>query len=223
MPTTSRDARLLVFARAPRPGAVKTRLVPVLGESGAAELQRRLIEHTLAVAHGAAIGAVELHGAPDCEDPFLADCARRHGARGISQIEGDLGARMAAALESALAAVPYAILLGTDCPALAAAHLQAARDALAAGADAVFVPAEDGGYALVGLRRCDRQLFDGIAWGGAQVMAQTRARLSSLGWRWRELETLWDVDRPDDYRRLVALNLLARGRSPTDSAVETGG
>ncbi|HEX6005683.1 MAG TPA: TIGR04282 family arsenosugar biosynthesis glycosyltransferase [Burkholderiales bacterium] len=222
MQTTNLEARVLVFARAPRAGAAKTRLVPLLGAAGAAQLQQRLIEHTLAVAHAAGVGAVELHGAPDCEDPFLSDCAQHHGSRCVSQVEGDLGARMAAALESALAEVACAILIGTDCPALGERHLQAARDALAAGADAVFVPAEDGGYALVGLRRCDRRLFAGIAWGGAHVMAETRARLSKLGWRWQELETLWDIDRPDDYRRLVALNLLAEGRSSEDSAGETG-
>ncbi|MDA1116706.1 MAG: DUF2064 domain-containing protein, partial [Proteobacteria bacterium] len=79
---------------------------------------------------------------------------------------------------------------------------------LAGGADAVFAPAEDGGYALVALRRVSPRLFAGIEWGGPRVMAQTRERLLALGWRWRELRTVWDVDRPEDYRRLQRASLL---------------
>ena len=101
-----------------------------------------------------------------------------------------------------------ALLIGSDCPALTARHLRQADRALRDGADAVFVPCEDGGYALIGLKRVDARLFDGIAWGGETVMAETRSRLRGLGWRWRELETLWDVDRPEDYQRLLASGLL---------------
>jgi glycosyltransferase A (GT-A) superfamily protein (DUF2064 family) len=102
--------------------------------------------------------------------------------------------------------------LGSDCPALTARHLRHADQALRDGADAVFVPCEDGGYALVGLRRTDERLFRDIAWGTETVMAETRRRLLALGWQWRELEMLWDVDRPEDYERLVAERLLgARG------------
>jgi glycosyltransferase A (GT-A) superfamily protein (DUF2064 family) len=72
----------------------------------------------------------------------------------------------------------------------------------------VFSPTEDGGYALIGLTRCDERLFEGIAWSTPRVMDETRARLRGLGWRWRELDTLWDVDRPADYERLVASALL---------------
>jgi glycosyltransferase A (GT-A) superfamily protein (DUF2064 family) len=99
-------------------------------------------------------------------------------------------------------------LIGSDCPALAPRHLRRADKALRGGADAVLAPAEDGGYVLIGLSRFDRRLFDGIAWGSAKVLEETRARLRALGWRWQELETLWDVDRPADYRRLVDLRLL---------------
>ena len=79
--------------------------------------------------------------------------------------------------------------------------MQHAEAALAAGEDAVLIPAEDGGYALIGLTRCDNRLFENITWGGDSVLAATRERLKVLKWRWRELETLWDIDRPEDYRR----------------------
>jgi len=104
---------------------------------------------------------------------------------------------------------PYAVLIGSDCPALRTADLRAAGRALRAGADAVLAPAEDGGYALIGLRRVSRRLFDGIAWGSPRVLAQTRRRLEGLRWRWRELRTLWDVDRPEDVVRLRKSRLLA--------------
>ncbi|HSD99539.1 MAG TPA: TIGR04282 family arsenosugar biosynthesis glycosyltransferase, partial [Burkholderiales bacterium] len=125
-----------------------------------------------------------------------------------AQADGDLGARMLAAFQSTLAACPRVLLVGSDCPALTTGHLRKADRALRDGADAVLVPCEDGGYALIGLTRADARLFDGIAWGTDTVMAESRARLSALGWRWRELETLWDVDRPEDYARLADSGLL---------------
>lgn len=210
MPRTGNDTALIVFARAPRPGAVKTRLAPLLGAQGAAALHARLLRHTLATARATDLHPFELHGAPDAEEPFLRFCSGRYGAALVPQTRGDLGARMHNAFERALAAAPRAIVIGADCPALTVRHLHGAREALIEGNDAVFVPAEDGGYALIGLARCDARLFENIAWGEASVMETTRERLASLAWRWHELETLWDVDRPEDYRRLVASGLLAR-------------
>ena len=115
---------------------------------------------------------------------------------------------MLAAFEAALAAHARVLLIGSDCPALTARHLRQAERALRDGNDAVLAPSEDGGYALIGLTRCDARLFAGIAWSGASVMEDTRARLTELGWRWRELDTLWDVDRPEDYARLMDSGLL---------------
>ena len=100
------------------------------------------------------------------------------------------------------------VLIGSDCPVLRPRDLRQAARWLAGGADAVFAPAEDGGYALIALRRVSPRLFQGVEWGGAQVMAQTRERLAALGWRWRELPEVWDVDRPEDYRRLERTGLL---------------
>jgi len=102
------------------------------------------------------------------------------------------------------------LLIGTDCPALTVEHLTSAATALRNGNDAVFIPAEDGGYVLVGLRRPQPGLFEGIDWGTGKVMAQTRERLAALGLRWVEPATLWDVDRPADLCRLAALEGFAR-------------
>lgn len=205
MPRTS--SLVIVFARAPQPGAAKTRLIPILGRDGAAALHARLVEHTLATAKRAGVGAVELHGTP-AGDRFLGACATRHGATLKAQVEGDLGERMYAAAVGALNQHRSVILIGSDCPALEPDQLRTSARLLGEGHDAVLAPAEDGGYALIALARCDRRLFDGVPWSTSTVMEETRRRLRTLGWCWRELETLWDVDRPTDYRRLVESNLL---------------
>jgi hypothetical protein len=216
---TAADAgtAVVVFARLPVPGAVKTRLIPLLGPEGAAALHARLVKRTLATARAAALRPIWLYGAPGVDDAFFRFCATQFGAELAAQSGGDLGARMIAAFESALAAHPRVLLLGTDCPVLTARHLRQADRALRDGADAILVPCEDGGYALMGLKRVDARLFDGIAWGGENVLADTRARLTALGWRWRELDTLWDVDRPEDYERLVASGVLNDRRAAEPS------
>jgi hypothetical protein len=101
------------------------------------------------------------------------------------------------------------VLIGSDCPAIDSTVLRAAAGALASH-DAVFAPAEDGGYALVGLSKDAPHLFEGIEWGGTSVMDETRSRLGHSGLRWKELGTLWDVDRPEDYARLEREGWLAR-------------
>ena len=202
MTGASISCRILVFAKAPEPGRVKTRLVPALGVEGAAQLQRQLIERTLDTALAADLGEVELWCAPDPDESFFAACANRPGLSMRAQGDGDLGVRML----RALAAGAPGLLIGSDCPAFTPAYLRDAAIALGGGSDAVFGPAEDGGYVLIGVARSPpAQLFEDIAWGTSSVMQQTRARLAQLGWRWRELATLWDVDRPEDLPRLRQL------------------
>jgi len=194
--------RVMVFARAPTPGEAKTRLIPALGAAGAAALHRRLVMHCLRAAGDSRLGLVELWCAPGTGDPFFHECERRFGASLHPQGEGDLGARMQRAFDSALARARRAILVGSDIPTLSALYLRDADQALRRGDDAVIGPAEDGGYALIGLSRCDPELFRGIPWGGSEALAETRRRIAALGWRVTELPALWDVDRPEDLERL---------------------
>lgn len=188
---TNLDVAVLVFARAPIPGRVKTRLVPRLGEFGAARLHARLTAHALRTATAAGCGPVELH-----------DTNRQRGS--------DLGERMHCALSGALRRHRAAIIIGSDCPALRPADVRRAARLLAGGCDAVLAPVEDGGYVLIGARRISPRLFAGIEWGGASVYAATVARLDSLAYRWRALRTLWDVDRPEDLARLRSLRFASR-------------
>lgn len=193
-----------MFARAPEPGRVKTRLVPLLGEVGAARLHARLVARTLNTARAAGIANTVLYCSPGIKGNFFRKMQKQFDVPLRSQGRGNLGERMYQAFRRQSPAV----LIGSDCPALRPADLRAAARALREGADAVLAPAEDGGYTLIGLRRVSRRLFDGVAWGGPQVLAQTRRRFRALGWRWKELRTVWDVDRPEDVARLRRSRLL---------------
>ncbi|MEO5732092.1 MAG: TIGR04282 family arsenosugar biosynthesis glycosyltransferase [Rubrivivax sp.] len=205
------------MAKAPVAGLAKTRLAPALGAAGAAALARRLLDHAVAQAAAAQPASITLWVAPDASHPAFADAHRRHGARLCLQPAGDLGMRMtqvfsagfavpAARDRAETAALPL-LLTGTDAPALDAAMLQRAASELATH-DAVFVPALDGGYALVGLAHAAPALltclFDGMQWSHPAVMAQTRQRLQSGGWRHAELPPVSDIDEPADLAQLPA-------------------
>jgi len=196
------DARILIFAKPPVPGQSKTRLIPVLGEQGAAQLHARLVTRTLTTATQSDLCPVELWCADNPEHPFFKECLSAFPVTLKQQQGADLGERMANAFAATLTQAKRAILIGSDCPALTTTDLEAALSALKDGQDCVLKPAEDGGYVLTGLATADHAIFAGIDWGSAQVMAQTHARLKSLDLRWHELATTWDVDRPEDLERL---------------------
>lgn len=195
-----RGVQVAVLAKAPVAGLAKTRLIPALGPQGAARLQRQLTRAAVKTAQQAALGAVTLWCAPDATHRFFRALQRTGGLPCRAQVEGELGARMSAAFVAHCPQGPL-LLTGTDCPPLTPAHLRRAAHALLEGADAVFYPAEDGGYVMVGLRRPQPDLFEGIAWSTSAVMAQTRERAAALGLRLCELDTLWDVDLPADLAR----------------------
>jgi uncharacterized protein len=195
-----RAVQVAVLAKAPIPGLAKTRLIPALGAHGAARLQRALTRQTLRTAHDASLGTVTLWCTPDAGHRFFRALRRTTGMACRLQPEGDLGERMHTAFRHHCAQGPL-LLIGTDCPVLQPAHLRQAALALLDAADAVFQPAEDGGYVLVGLRRPQPMLFQDMSWSTDQVMAHSRARACAAGLRVSELETLWDVDRPQDLAR----------------------
>jgi rSAM/selenodomain-associated transferase 1 len=195
---------IAVLAKAPVPGFAKTRLAPALGDVGAAALQERLTALAVATACEAGIGPVTLWATPDVAHPSFAALARRHPVALALQPDGDLGTRMLAAIE---AVKGPALVIGTDCPALAAHHLQIAAAHLRNGIDAVLIPADDGGYVLIGMRHPQPALFTGIAWSTDSVAAETRGRMARLGLSWREPARLWDIDQPEDLERLTAAGL----------------
>ena len=200
----SEPVAVAVLAKAPIPGFAKTRLIPALGAEGAAALASRLIDHAVATACAAGVGPVTLWAAPAETDRVFQSVRARFGIALACQPDGDLGARMQAALA---AANGPALVIGTDCPVLTAVHLRTAAEALRGGSDVVVCPAEDGGYVLVGARKAEPALFSAMPWSTTEVMNETRRRLQALGLVWQEPVTLWDVDAPADLARLRASGL----------------
>ncbi len=194
------QVQVAVLAKAPIPGLAKTRLIPALGSQGAARLQRHLTRSAVQTALDAGLGTVTLWCAPHAQHRFFRALRQTTGVPCLVQASGDLGERMHTAFRLHCELGPL-LLTGTDCPPLTPAHLRQAAQALLDGDEAVFFPAEDGGYVLVGLRRPQAALFRDIAWSTDAVMAQTRERARAAGLRCREFETLWDLDVPADLDR----------------------
>ena len=192
-----RRTRIVIFAKAPVPGNVKTRLVPALGEIGAARLAHQMLLATIAEAENAHLSIPELCTTPHPYDsdwkPFLPKAEIRYTDQG----EGDLGERLARAAKRMIQLGENILLIGTDCPALDRHRLRAAAEALLTH-DAVIHPTLDGGYALLGLRRFEPSLFSGIGWSGPDVAADTIARIEALGWSLHVGDTLRDIDEPED-------------------------
>jgi len=190
---------LVVMAKAPEPGRAKTRLIPALGADGAARLAARLLAHAMDGARAARFDALVLACAPDTAHAAFAAQQARGGVVLVAQGGGDLGARMRWQFERAFAAgAERVVLIGTDIPALDAAALRRATDALAT-ADAVFAPAADGGYGLIGLRgSAPARLFEAMPWSTPAVMATTRERVAAAGLRAVDLPLVHDIDEPAD-------------------------
>ena len=191
-----------MFAKAPVAGRVKTRLARRWGAEGARGAYTGLLRHTLAVAAASGAAPLEIWGSPGRDHPWLRARARAFGAALRVQPRGDLGARMHRALADALRRGPCAVVIGGDCAGLTPDLIRAAFARLADGAEAVVVPAEDGGYVLMGVRRPLPGLFRGVPWGTGRVMAATRRRARRLGVALAELPPAWDVDHPADLHRV---------------------
>lgn len=196
------DDKLLIFAKAPIPGQVKKRLIPALGAKGAARLHQEMLKQKLRMANDNQIAQLELHCWPDKHHPYFQEVQSRYSLQLHNQKGDNLGERMAHAMQQSINRHSNTILIGTDSPPLDSDYLIQAFQALQAGADAVIGPAEDGGYILIGLSRFNSEIFQGIKWGGKTVCRQTISICNNIDFDWVELDTLWDVDRPEDLERL---------------------
>ncbi len=187
---------LLIFAKAPEPGQVKTRLIPALGASGACDLYVRLLKRTLTQTFDWP-GPRFLY-ASDPTHPLLRALATEHGLKLRQQLGEDLGERMA----NAIAEHPDgALLIGSDCPDMDSAHVLAACRALNRH-DTAIIPSEDGGYVLIGQREANPAPFESMDWSHEQVLEDTRQRLQAAGLTLWEGPALWDLDTPGDLARL---------------------
>jgi hypothetical protein len=205
---------LILFAKAPRPGSVKTRLSPVLGPEARSALAAAFYRDALAlVARTDAERKVVAFSPADGEEDL-----RRLGGEGLEltpQAGGDLGERMRAAFAGAFAHAVAAgagfpraecgrvVVIGTDSPTLPPAFLEEAFTVLEAK-DVVIGPARDLGYYLIGLARPFPELFEGIAWGTSEVLPETLRRVARAGARLHLLAPWHDVDTPEDLAFLRA-------------------
>jgi rSAM/selenodomain-associated transferase 1 len=196
---------VIIMARAPRPGAVKTRLQPRLGADGCARLQAALLERTVRLA--SRFAPEDTHLALAGSGPVVVP-ARRLAQRGT-----DLGERMRNAVNEVtdVRARPV-LVIGTDVPTLSERHLCAAAAALVADADVVFGPSLDGGYYLVGLREPSAVsavfAIGAQLWGGPDVLAASRAAADRAGLRTTLLAPLRDLDTPADAEAFLAERVL---------------
>ena len=189
---------LIIFSRYPQPGTTKTRMIPALGADGAAQLQRKMTEHTLNTAKLLSNRniSIEIHFAGG--DVELMKQWLGKDIQYIPQVAGDLGDKMRSAFDRAFALGNRRVVtIGIDCPDIDSTILNSAFDSLQTH-DLTLGSAEDGGYYLIGLNHSVPELFSNINWGTERVLEQTKNIAEKLDLQVRYLPTLPDVDRPED-------------------------
>ena len=199
------DTVILVFSKAPVEGQVNTRLIPDIGVEAATQLQYDLLHQRLQMLSAADLCAVKLMCSPNKVHECFVECEANYPVTLSEQVGNDLGERLVNGVELALKEYKFCIVIGTDAPALDAEVIKQAIETLQGNVDVVFIPAEDGGYVLVGMKYNHQCLFENISWGNATVLQQSLAALSNSKISYQALKTLWDVDRIEDYRRYLAL------------------
>lgn len=200
--TTEQSSKLIIqFTREPQPGQVKTRMLASLSPQQACDLHCELTRWTLQqlLKYCRTDGSieVELSVAGDSAHPFFDELCQSGDVRLTTQSFGNLGQRMYTAMRTGLSHCAHVLLVGSDCPGIDSAYLASAAAALDTY-DVVLGPATDGGYVLIGARSIEQALFQDIDWGTDQVFAQTIERAEQSGKSWYALESLSDIDRPED-------------------------
>lgn len=207
---------LILFARAPVPGLVKTRLAAVLAPEGAARLYRAFLEDASRVYVGPEWSSA-LYADPDPDEPSLVAIFGSPWRR-ASQAEGDLGVRLIGAFEAERSRGATAVLaVGSDHPALPRQSLRQLFRAVTSGEDAAVIPAQDGGYCAIALspRAAPETLFRGIPWSTDATLSVTLDHARRAGLRVAIAEPAYDVDRPADLERLVT-DLASRNPAEED-------
>ncbi|UTA49434.1 TIGR04282 family arsenosugar biosynthesis glycosyltransferase [Simiduia sp. 21SJ11W-1] len=199
---------IIQFAKLPRAGHVKTRMQPVLTTAQSCALHQALLAHSFETVQrwsAAKPGWGHCLAVTDPEDAHWG----RFQAPLWAQPEGDLGARMAAAVRWGKdQGAGCVLIIGSDCPGLGSDYLNKAAEALEGGAPLVVGPAADGGYVLIGMRE-PQAVFGDVHWGSDKVLAQTLARAKHLNLHVHHLPTLDDIDRPEDLVLLENWSALA--------------
>jgi len=197
-PPGSAEGAIILFAKAPVPGQVKTRLCPPLTPDEAASLHGSMVMDAVERTRPLRGFDIFLACTPSMDHPFFQTLAARHRLQLIEQVGEDLGQRMVHALTTILNyGYKYAVLVGTDIPNLSAHTYKQAKDMLQSK-DVVFGPTKDGGYYLVGMRTPNPELFANIDWSTNHVLTQSQAQAEKLGLAVSLLEPEYDIDTFDD-------------------------
>ena len=181
---------LAVFAKPPKPGLVKTRLIPDIGADRATAVYRHCLQHALDVAYESGLEHY-IYLTETSDDSQL------QGPPHKLQTGVSLGDRMQNSLKEMLEQSDSAIIIGSDCLDISVHHIERAARALSSF-DLVLLPAYDGGYALIGSRHADTALFDNVDWSTSRVLRQTLDNATALGWNTNQLEMVRDIDTLQD-------------------------
>ena len=195
---------LIVFARAPVRGRVKTRLARVLGDGRALQIYLQFLEYILSTATKSGF-TIKCYTDEPSHDYF-----HQWSEKGIAihpQVGNDIGERMYHAMAAEQSSDRPVILLGSDCPQITCLTLNEVETRLNSGKQVVIVPSDDGGYVLIAFRdQVYPELFQDIAWSTAQVLSQTISKATMLGLSYSLLEPLLDVDTAEDYQRWLSIS-----------------
>jgi rSAM/selenodomain-associated transferase 1 len=193
--SSDRKAVICIFAKPPRPGEVKTRLVPLLGAERAAALAEAFLQDTVAMVRQCSWAECVIAATQPLERDYFSQ------QQLWLQGDGNLGTRLEGIFQRGLQHHEIVFALGADSPGMPAEHLRQAMEALRT-ADAVFGPAADGGFCFLGLKKCPAGIFDGIAWSTPATMASTMRALQDHGLRVSVGQPWFDVDTSEDLEHL---------------------
>ena len=188
---------LILFAKQPIPGQIKTRLQPQYTPEKAAEIGAFMIRATVELAVSAWPGKVTLSAWPGTDHLLFRQLAREFNIQLGSQVDGDLGAKMLDALGAGIERGGSAAVMGCDVPHCGWDVIDQANGWLARGRN-VIGPTDDGGYYFIGLQRVYPELFSGMPWGSERVLEMTLARAEKLHIEFDRLAKLRDIDTADD-------------------------
>lgn len=197
MTVAMKQPELILFAKQPLPGEVKTRLQPEYSAEQSAEIASFLIRATVELAVSAWPGAIYLYVWPNANHPLFHELAREFSIHLADQAVGDLGAKMCQALQQGIQRAGCAAILGCDVPHIGWDAIDQANTWLARGRN-VIGPTYDGGYYFIGLHEARPELFENIVWGSQQVLSATMTQATKLGMEFEMLKKMRDIDSASD-------------------------
>lgn len=194
------DSCIVMFARAPVKGQVKTRLIPALGEQGALDMHMKLMNRQIEVLNNFELCPIQLW-----VDQFQEHAVFKTFKGEVKLQKGaGLGEKMLHAAEDVLRGSTKVVIIGSDCPGIDKGYLELALLELDKSAnDVVLGPALDGGYVLIAMKYPHREIFQNIDWGSEYVLEQTINKLDHYGLGYSTLPALRDIDTAEDLESVL--------------------